>query len=136
MAGMLKRFIATGALISSLMFTASVADAQSRITVTRNGKTYITVTTRQIPVTTRQNRCETPRRHRARPHRHVHRRSCYAPHRPFRHMRHVNRFYHGRNHARNRCTYCIQYTRWLNRGRHIRCGYDPVIHIYRHRHKR
>lgn len=122
---MLKRFIAVGVLISALMFTASV-EAQSRIVIKRNGKTYIVITTKQ-------NRCETPRRVRTRRHRHVHSSSCYIR-RPFRHMRHVNRFYHSKYHARHRCHFCLQYQRWLDRPRHIRCGYNPVIHVYRHRH--
>lgn len=117
MAGMLKKLIATGALIGALMFTASV-EAQSRITVKRNGKTYIVVTTRQG--------CETPRRHRATPRRVYHR--CRHTRPQFRHWRHFHRFYNKRTHARHRCTYCIRYERWRN---WRPCQYDPVLHTCR-----
>ena len=52
----------------------------------------------------------------------------------FRYWRHVHRFYHQKTHIRQHCRFCTLYDQWLNRGQHIRCGYDPIIHVYKHRH--
>ena len=114
---MLKRFITTIALTTVMLFATSI-EAQSRVVVKRNGKTYIVVTAPH-------SRYETPRRHRAP--RHRHHTHCYV--RPnFRYWRHIHRFYHQKTHARHRCTYCIRYQRWLN---WRPCRYNPVIHVCR-----
>lgn len=122
MKGMFGKFIATATMVAAMLLSSNV-EAQSRVVVKRNGKTIIRV------VMPRQQ-CETPRRLPARPYRNARR----DTQRHFRHMRHVHRFYNARNHARNRCTFCIRYERWRDRGRHTRCGYDRIRHVYVHRH--
>lgn len=106
------KYILNLLLIICVLCLSSRVQAQSRVKVTQNGKTVVTV---QIP----QNKHVTLKRHSVRRHVHTNRGR-------FRYHNHIRRFHNNKKHARSRCSYCRAYKRWKIRTSR---RYSPIYHV-------